>query len=340
MDAHRTPDSDCAEGGAAHVSRIHAATADYLRELTVHRFASTPLPRQHPEVIAALAGGKHLRARAFIATALAYGARDERLLREVAAAIELIHTASLVHDDILDDSSLRRGVPALHAATSTGTAVLVGDSLVALAFEAAVGRAGEVTAALARAFGELCLGQLSEPELGWANDALPALERYGALKTGALFGAALECGGIVAGRPPAECAMLRTAGVRLGLAFQLEDDLLDVQGDAAALGKDHGADLRNGIPTYPLWLAYRALTADRAGEVAITPGELAATANSAWIADRTAQRVATLVSEARATVPQPAHARLLEIAIQTVVPATVPPTPHPTETLPDGSETP
>lgn len=307
-----------------------AATATQLRALVSERLAPHSWARSHPTGIDALTGGKYVRARAFLTTAYAYGATDSDAMTAAAAALELVHTASLVHDDIIDSAELRRGYPALHIATNEATAILVGDLLFALAFELTAPLGTPVTTALARAYTGLCEGQLVEPDLTWDSGSRELLERYGSLKTGALFGAAYELGGVVADRAEDECTALRAAGVGLGLAFQLADDLLDVHGDAAELGKDHGADLRNGVPSLPLWLAYQELTSGSETQERVPVEALAATAGSQRVSVLVEQRIAELADAARATMPRTADPALREAAILAVVAAGTATPGHPT----------
>lgn len=278
-----------------------AAVAERLVETIGGALERFPWAAEHPRQLSALAGGKHVRAEAFLSVALAYGAAERSALIETAAAIELLHTASLVHDDIIDGSELRRGEPALYRATDPGTAILVGDLLIALALDASAARPEGVGAELAAAFRGLCEGQLIEPTLTWAADGLPRIEHYGSLKTGALFGAAYALGGRAAGLPATEQDALRAAGIRLGLAFQLRDDLLDIHADAEELGKDAAADLRNGVPTFPLWHAARA--ARSGAEEAIDRDRLAAAAAAPEIAGIARTRIAELSAEAAALIP-------------------------------------
>jgi len=202
------------------------------------------------------AGGKRLRPTLCLAAAAAVDPAADA--RRAAVALELVHTYSLIHDDLpcMDDADLRRGRPTVHRAFDEATAVLAGDALLALAFELAADHPGEtareLTATLARACGpaELVGGQM-EDTLGTAGPATP--ERLDAIqrgKTAALIGASLEMGAIVAAASPAARASLRRAGLALGVAFQIADDLLDLEGDPAVMGKPAGADAAGGKLTY------------------------------------------------------------------------------------------
>lgn len=301
-----------------------------LRELLDTHLAALPAGTVPPAQAAALAGGKYVRARALIAVAHAYGEPDPQVITEAAAAVELLHTASLVHDDIIDASTMRRGAAALHTVSSEATAILVGDLLIGAAQELVAPLGSQTSKPLARALRALSTGQLVESALDWGPDAPAALERYATLKTGALFGAAFELGG-AACRPGTAAApdpaRLALAGERLGLAFQLADDLLDVHGDVAELGKDHGADLRNGIPTIPLWLAFHRLTVkgSRANsgdpDPATVPADtLAVAAGAPEVTAAAEARIAELCAEGRALLPPAIRPHLLDLAASIVVP--------------------
>jgi geranylgeranyl diphosphate synthase type II len=224
---------------------------------------------------AALAPGKRLRPALAVWAAQACGAagRDRESLWAAAApaavAVELIHAYSLVHDDLpaMDDDDLRRGRPTCHKAFDEATAILVGDALQALAFETlAAGMPPAVAAraclVLARAAGAEALvgGQVDDlaAERGWltaapatATEQVAWMDRINRRKTGALFLAALELGGLATGADAAHLAALATFGRSFGLAFQIADDLLDAEGDESAVGKRVGKDAGRGKLTYP-----------------------------------------------------------------------------------------
>ena len=184
-----------------------------------------------------------------------------------AAAVEMVHAYSLIHDDLpaMDDDDLRRGRPTCHKQFDEATAILAGDALLALAFQtlaempAEAGVAARCCAVLARAAGPCRLvgGQaddmagVAETTSSSTADQLPRLEAIHARKTGALISAALEMGALTAGAGEVQLEALREYGRRLGLAFQITDDLLDAGGDAAALGKRVGKDAEQGKLTFP-----------------------------------------------------------------------------------------
>jgi heptaprenyl diphosphate synthase len=300
-----------------------AAVAASLRARISERLADIPLPVDDPSAIVdALSGGKHLRGRTVFLIAHAFGAPDLRFATDAAVALELLHTASLVHDDIIDGSRFRRGQPALHSAADEATAILIADLLIAMSFETAALLGERAVTPLARAFGQLCRGQLLEPALVWSDEARPAIEDYATLKTGALFGAAFELGAMAASCDTAFQDRMCKAGERLGLAFQLSDDLLDVRDDALNLGKDHGADLRNGVPTIPLWSAYRRLVDHGETRSAADPSlrdALAEEAGSDRTLHSTRERIRALIEESRAFLPPAKQSQALDLTVRTVL---------------------
>ena len=211
-----------------------------------------------------LGGGKRLRPVLVYATGTALGAAPE-LLDDAAVAVELIHAYSLIHDDLpaMDDDDLRRGRPTCHKAYDEGTAVLAGDALQALAFEVLASDAAsplppdarlQQVQVLARGIGTAGMagGQAIDLEaVGHMLDAA-GIETMHRRKTGALIQASVLLGAIAAGIATGEqYAALERYGAELGLAFQIQDDVLDVSGETAALGKTAGSDAARGKPTYP-----------------------------------------------------------------------------------------
>jgi geranylgeranyl pyrophosphate synthase len=204
------------------------------------------------------AGGKRLRP---LLVFLAAGdAPDEpaaeRLVR-AAVAVELIHSASLVHDDVLDAASLRRGAPTVMAAAGRTVATATGDLLFSRAFaELAGGGELDDVRALSAAASALALGELMQRADAWnANVPLDRYQHRCELKTGSLFEAACRLGALGNGAPAAQTDALALFGRRIGLAFQLLDDVLDVSGPAERTGKARGTDLLDGTVTLPLILA-------------------------------------------------------------------------------------
>ncbi len=201
---------------------------------------------------------KRLRPLLTVAAARLAGARDDACLK-LAAAVEFIHTATLLHDDVVDSSQLRRGRVAAHLIWGAPSSVLVGDFLFARAFELMVA-AGSMPALeiLARASRVIAEGEVLQ--LTRSHDMELSQDLYLEIiraKTAELFAAAAESGAVSAGASPEKQAALRRYGQDLGVAFQLVDDALDYSGEAGTLGKNAGDDFREGKATLPLLLAIR-----------------------------------------------------------------------------------
>jgi octaprenyl-diphosphate synthase len=225
------------------------------------------LVRQVAEYIVA-AGGKRLRPALLLLAAGACGYRGESRL-PLAAVIEFIHTATLLHDDVVDESQLRRGRRTANAAFGNAASVLVGDFLYSRAFQMMVELENmRVMHVLAEATNAIAAGEVMQlmasrdPELDEAR-YLEVIRR----KTAKLFEAAARLGGILAGVPAAVEEGLAAYGMHLGTAFQLIDDVLDYSGDAATIGKSLGDDLAEGKPTLPLIHALRTGDGQQAGVV-------------------------------------------------------------------------
>lgn len=205
------------------------------------------------------AGGKRIRPLITLASARLLGGGGDGP-RKLAAAVEFIHSATLLHDDVVDVSAMRRGKKAANVIWGNSASVLVGDFLFARSFNLMV-ETGDlmVLDILARAASVIAEGEVMQ--LAAANDAETSRERYMqiiAAKTAALFAAAAKSGAVAAGRPGLEAAALETYGRELGLAFQLVDDALDYGGLAAAMGKNTGADFKEGKVTLPVVIAREA----------------------------------------------------------------------------------
>ena len=218
-----------------------------------------PEPLRQAMHYSLLAPGKRLRPLLVLLASEACGGCWEAAL-PAACAVEMVHAYSLVHDDLpaMDNDDLRRGRPTTHERFGEAMAILAGDALLALAFEVlAKGvRPAEAAVAccatLAEAAGacQLVGGQADDLRGGPGQD-LPSLESLHARKTGALIVASLALGAMVAGATAEQREALGAYGRRLGLAFQIVDDLLDVRGEESAVGKRLGKDARNGKLTYP-----------------------------------------------------------------------------------------
>ncbi|MFC5488644.1 (2E,6E)-farnesyl diphosphate synthase [Dokdonella soli] len=233
---------------------------------------------------AVLGGGKRLRPLLVYATGSAFGATPEKL-DAVAAAVEIIHAYSLVHDDLpaMDDDSLRRGRPTCHIVFGEAMAILAGDALQALAFEVLANDATlDVDAAtrldmlrtLATACGSQGMAGGQAFDLAAVGHKLDAaeLERMHVHKTGALIRASVRLGALAAGcTDTATLAALETYGHSIGLAFQIRDDLLDIEAETSQLGKTAGKDAAANKPTYPAILG---VDASRAELAALTTAAL------------------------------------------------------------------
>jgi geranylgeranyl pyrophosphate synthase len=205
------------------------------------------------------AGGKRFRPALTIAAGEVFGGTAESAIR-CAAAIEMIHTYSLIHDDLpaMDDDDLRRGRETCHVRFDEATAILAGDALQSLAFRAIASDNGlspevriRVTNELSDAATKMVLGQQLDLDGEGREITLDELERIHGNKTGAMIRASARIGGIVAGASESELDRVTHYSSRLGLLFQITDDLLDVTQSTEALGKTAGKDLTAEKATYP-----------------------------------------------------------------------------------------
>jgi len=203
-------------------------------------------------------GGKRLRPMLTLATAKLCGYGGDGHVR-LAASVEFMHTATLLHDDVVDESDVRRGKTAARLLWGNEASVLVGDFLLGQAFKIMVdvGSLGALRilsdAAAVIAEGEVMQLITAKNTETTEDDYLAVIDA----KTAALFAAAAEVGAVIAGRPKSEAAGLRSYGRNLGIAFQLVDDALDYSGEQATLGKSVGDDFREGKLTLPVVLCYR-----------------------------------------------------------------------------------
>ncbi len=218
------------------------------------------------------AGGKRLRpALALGACELVCGVDTPAL--PAACALEMIHTYSLIHDDLpcMDDDDLRRGRPSCHKAFGEAMAVLAGDALLTMAFDAAA-QSGKIAIIqeLARGAGVAGMvgGQAIDMDSSLRAIELPHLRSMHAAKTGALIRASVRCGAILGGATTVQLGAVTEFAVHAGLAFQITDDILDVTGDKGSLGKKTGADAARNKSTYPALLGVeesRRLAGEAAG---------------------------------------------------------------------------
>jgi geranylgeranyl diphosphate synthase type II len=220
-----------------------------------------------------MAGGKRIRPALCLAASEAVGGHTLAAL-PVACALEMIHTYSLIHDDLpaMDDDDMRRGRPTCHVAFDEATAILAGDALLTLAFEIIAsmnscppGVAAAVLREVAAAAGRrgMVAGQMLDMQSEGRRLSLGELEELHGLKTGAMMEAALVCGAMVGGGSPLQTTALRSYGKAVGLAFQVVDDILNVEGDPAVLGKAVGTDRLRKKNSYPVLMGL-----DRSRELA------------------------------------------------------------------------
>ena len=234
-----------------------------------HLDACLPSPASAPVRLhaamrhAATGGGKRMRPLLVYAAGALYGA-DEALLDAPAAAVELVHAYSLVHDDLpaMDDDALRRGQPTVHIAFDEATAILAGDALQTRAFEllanapaaASLRVAWLQTLAHASGAAGMCGGQALDIDATGRVQSVAALETMHALKTGALIRAAVRMGALAGDADEAALARLDGFAAALGLAFQVRDDILDIEADSSQLGKTAGKDAAQNKSTFPALL--------------------------------------------------------------------------------------
>jgi octaprenyl-diphosphate synthase len=246
---------------AATLDRLHALVAEDLQAVNrviLDRMHSPValIPQLAGHIIAA--GGKRVRPMLTLLSARLCGYRGQRHIA-LAACVEFIHTATLLHDDVVDESDLRRGSASANALWGNKASVLVGDFLFSRSFQLMVEDGSlKVLGILAEAAAVIAEGEVLQ--LTTANDVTTDEDAYMAVisaKTAKLFAAACRLGAVVADRPAAEEQALHSYGQNLGIAFQLVDDALDYSAREAELGKRIGDDFRDGKITLPVVLAYR-----------------------------------------------------------------------------------
>ena len=221
-------------------------------------------------------GGKRLRPMLFVLCANAKANCPPEKTMPLATALELIHTASLVHDDIIDTSKKRRGVETANSKYGAQIAVLIGDWLFAKAFQLVAENdyGGAVQMTLSNLVKNLCIGEIRQDR---SLFVVPTMSEYYTrinLKTAIFLSSCCKLGGIVANMTAREVANLTAYGSGLGLAFQIIDDLLDFFGDETVTGKPHGGDLKSGVITLPVIRALEVSgDADKLSEL-VTRGEV------------------------------------------------------------------
>lgn len=248
-------------GGDALATLVHLVGADLAatNQAIVQRMHSPValIPQLAAHIVAS--GGKRLRPLLTLAAARMCGYEGARHI-PLAACVEFIHTATLLHDDVVDESLLRRGLSSANAVFGNKASVLVGDFLFARAFQLMVSDGSlKVLAILSQAAATIAEGEVLQ--LVTQHDLSTPEQRYLDVirgKTAALFVAACQVGAVVAERPAGEEQALADFGANLGMAFQLVDDALDYAADQAKLGKTVGDDFREGKVTLPVLAAYQA----------------------------------------------------------------------------------
>jgi octaprenyl-diphosphate synthase len=250
-------------GGIEHLVGLTRADMERVNAMILSRTGSevTMIPEVANHLISS--GGKRLRPMLTLATASLCGYRGEGHVK-LAASVEFMHTATLLHDDVVDESDMRRGKLAARMLWGNEASVLVGDFLLGQAFRMMV-EVGSLRALdiLSTAAAVIAEGEVMQ--LAAAKNTETSEDEYLAIirgKTAELFAAACEVGPVIAERPKAEAAACRSYGLNLGIAFQLVDDALDYGGAASKLGKNVGDDFREGKITLPVLLAFRRGSAD------------------------------------------------------------------------------
>ncbi|HYH28419.1 MAG TPA: polyprenyl synthetase family protein [Actinomycetota bacterium] len=203
------------------------------------------------------AGGKRFRPMLLLLGSRFGNAEDPRLIAG-AVATELVHLATLYHDDVIDEADVRRGIPSANVRWGNTVAILTGDFLFARASGIASELGAEVTRLLAATIAKVCEGQIREVEASRRPETdeatyMAVIER----KTASLISAACRLGGMLSEADPAVTDTLERYGHALGLAFQLSDDVMDLVSDEATLGKHPAADLKEGVQTLPVIVALR-----------------------------------------------------------------------------------
>lgn len=279
---------------------------------------------EHPELTAVLqsllgSGGKRLRPALALLAGRVYAADPDKLV-SLAASIEMLHTATLVHDDLIDGALMRRGKTTVNARWNTGATVLTGDYV----FARAAGLAAEtehvrVMTIFADTLMTICSGELRQifdrhavphlhSEQAW-KEALVRYDKRILAKTASLFAAATESASVLSDAPPGATSSLREYGLLLGTGFQIIDDILDFQGDQEVLGKPVGSDLREGIVTLPVLYFLREYPDDESVAKVIRDGgddglvrEVVAAIRESGAVARAMERARDLIDQSQAAL--------------------------------------
>jgi|UPI00036ECA6C geranylgeranyl diphosphate synthase type II len=243
------------------IEQLRAQFLTYLRDINL---PPTPVALYEPLRYAIANPGKCLRPMLTICVGMAFGAPLSDL-RDPALAIELLHTFSLVHDDIMDQASQRRGRETIHLKWNPNTAILTGDALLAVAFEILLRqpsrRQAQLGYLMAQAMRQICAGQALDIEFERRETVSPNeyLEMI-RLKTGELLGLACQFGALIAGAPADSITQMQHLGIKLGQAFQVQDDLLEITAEVEQMGKSLISDIQTGKKTYPVILVLEQLS--------------------------------------------------------------------------------
>jgi octaprenyl-diphosphate synthase len=247
------PDAQAPDQGALALQRALAPVNAGLDAVSNKILSELADPVARTVVYLIAAGGKRLRPALVLLAGASGPAPNAEALVELATAVELIHTATLIHDDIIDRSPLRRAQPTFHARWGTERAVLMGDYLHATAFTLVARLDSVVMQAIADVCRQLCRGELREVEARFRLDLTEEeyLEIIGD-KTASLIAGSCRCGAILSGCDASSVDSLAAFGITFGLAFQIIDDCLDLAGDAQQLGKSILTDLDKGCLSLPV----------------------------------------------------------------------------------------
>lgn len=262
-------------------------------------------PNQHEALTAATehllaSGGKRVRPAVALLSGGVFGADFDQVV-SVAAAIEMLHTATLVHDDLVDGALLRRGIPTLNAQWTAGATVLTGDYLFARAADfAAQANNVRVMRIFSRTLMTLVNGEINQMFNSRGVAARSDYYRRIYAKTASVFEAAAEAAGVVGGADESEIRALATFGREIGCAFQIVDDILDFTSDEQHLGKPVGGDLRQGLVTLPT-LYYMEMHPGNADVAALLNGKMGDAVLSARVVDtiRNSEAIRSAIDEAR-----------------------------------------
>lgn len=298
------------------VSQALAADLERVEERLRHETSHAESAIAGPAGHLAAAGGKRLRPTLTLLTSLLGSGVNEHVIT-AAVSVELTHLATLYHDDVMDSAAVRRGAPAAHEVWGNHVAILTGDLLFARASQMVAGLGPEAVLMHATTFERLCLGQLHEtigPAQG--DDPIEHYLQVLADKTGSLIATSARYGALFAGADQSVVDVMERYGEKVGLAFQLADDVIDLSSPGDVTGKTPGTDLREGVSTMPTLLLQRyahAGTLDAAGEeiLARLAGDLE---DEAALAETVALlRDHHVVSETRQMALEWAHSAIAEL---------------------------